>query len=372
MSWIEATYRFRLPAAEVPAAAQALALEQSVEVPPQVVRDRFIAENIVGRVAHIRACDDGTHTIVVRLATATTGYDVAQTLNMLFGNSSLHEHVELVDVEFPDDLIARFPGPRYGIEGVRAETGAYGRPLTCAALKPQGLSTERLAALCETFARAGVDVIKDDHGIADQEYSPFAQRVEACQRAIERAAAATGRRAVYAPSLVGSPRTLATQARVAREAGARMVLMIPALLGLPAFAEAVRETIDVPVLAHPGYAGTTRIAPPLVFGKLYRWLGADAVIYPNFGSRFAYSEATCRAIAERARAPWSHLRPVLPVPGGGLAVERVPQLLRFYGDDVMLLIGGSLLAAGDALYERARGFVEVVHGAARDRVAASA
>ena len=370
MSWIEATYRLRLPPEAVETAAQALALEQSVEVPAAIVRDPFVAEHIVGRVEAIHARDDGTHDARVRLASATTGGDVAQTINMLFGNSSLHEHVELVDVAFPPDFLGRFPGPRHGIDGIRRALGAYDRPLTCAALKPQGLSAQRLAALCETFAAAGIDVIKDDHGLADQVYAPFAERVAACQRAIGRAAASTGRRALYAPSLVGSPRALAAQARVARDAGVGMVLVAPALVGMPAFAELVAEHLDVPVLAHPAYGGAARVAPPLLLGKLFRWLGADAVIFPSFGGRFAYAPATCHEIAAAARGPWSHLRPMLPVPAGGLTLERVDEVVRFYGADTMLLMGGALLAAGDALAERTREFVERVNTSARASVGA--
>src|SRR4030095_5638088 len=99
-----------------------------------------------------------------------------------------------------------------------------------------------------------------------------------------------------------------------------------------------------------------RIAPPLLIGKLFRWLGADAVIYPNFGGRCAYDGATCAAIADNARAAWGSYRPALPVPAGGLTVERVAELVAFYGPDVMLLIGGSLLAAADR-GARARAFV---------------
>jgi len=126
------------------------------------------------------------------------------------------------------------------------------------------------------------------------------------------------------------------------------------------FAELVAGYIDVPVLAHPAYGGAARVAPPLLLGKLFRMLGADAVIFPNFGGRFAYSEQTCRDIANAARARWSNLRPVLPVPAGGLSVERVPEVIRFYGDDSMLLIGGSLLLAGERLPERTRAFVDLV------------
>jgi ribulose-bisphosphate carboxylase large chain len=155
------------------------------------------------------------------------------------------------------------------------------------------------------------------------------------------------------------------QARIARDAGVGMVLLAPALLGMPAFAELVAEQLDVPVLAHPAYAGAARVAPTLLLGKLFRWLGADAVIYPNFGGRFAYSESVCCDIAQAARAPWSHIRPMLPVPAGGLTVERVPEVTRFYGNDAMLLIGGALLCARDRLPARTREFTDLVRRSAQ-------
>ncbi|HEY5863230.1 MAG TPA: RuBisCO large subunit C-terminal-like domain-containing protein [Casimicrobiaceae bacterium] len=363
MSWISVTYRIRAPRERLEEIAHALALEQSVELPDAAVTDAYVREQVMGRVAAVTPGTEGTHTAVIRLASATTGYDVAQTLNMLFGNSALHPHVELVDVDFPPDFLARFAGPRFGIEGIRARLVAGRRPLACAALKPQGLSSAALAALCQELAANGVDVVKDDHGLADQAYAPFAERVQACQRAVERASRDSGRACLYAPSLVGAPRALALQARIARDAGAGAVLIAPALVGMPAFHELVDRDLDVPVLAHPALGGAARIAPPLLIGKLFRWLGADAVIYPNFGGRFAYDETTCAAIAGNARTPWGAFRPSLPVPAGGLAVERVEELVAFYGPDVMLLIGGSLLAAADR-GARTRAFVTALESAA--------
>jgi len=365
MSWITVTYRVRASAPGIDAIARALALEQSVELPLEAIHDAFVLENVVGKVRGIRQVDDGLYVVVVGLATATTGCDAAQTINMLFGNSSLHENIELADVEFPADFIARFAGPRFGIDGLRAQIGVSKRALTCAALKPQGLPPERLADLCYTLARAGIDVIKDDHGLADQSYAPFEARVAACQLAIERAGKDTGRQSVYAPSLVGSPSALLQQSRFLREEGVAMALVAPALIGMPVFAELVADHLEIPVMAHPAYAGAARVAPPLLLGKWFRLLGADAVIFPHFGGRFAYSEPTCAAIAEVSRATWPGIRPSIPVPAGGIRLEHAHDVLDFYGTDVMLLIGGSLLAAGDEIEARARAFGDLVasHGA---------
>ena len=363
MDWITASYLVTSKKSDIGARAQALAVEQSIEMPLEAVRDARIRDEIVARVVDIEALDASRYRVTLQLSTATTGTDPVQIMNMVFGNCSLQEDVELEDVEFSDALLTRFRGPRHGIGGLREITGVETRPLTCTALKPQGSSVEQLAALCETFALAGLDIIKDDHGIADQPYAPFSQRLAACQAAVERAQQKTGKEALYAPNLLGTPRAIMERAQRAREAGIKVVLVVPMLIGLGTFAEFAANFPDLAILAHPGFGGATRISPVWLFGRFFRLLGADAIIYPNYGGRFAYSPELCKALAEASRAPWGTIRPAFPVPAGGMPVERVDEMIDFYGTDVMLLIGGSLLAAGDALLERSRTFVAAVERA---------
>ena len=84
------------------------------------------------------------------------------------------------------------------------------------------------------------------------------------------------------------------------------------------------------------------------------------LIFPNHGGRFSYSRETCLAIAAAARGPWADVKPALPVPAGGMTVERVPEMVADYGRDTMLLVGGGLLVAKERLLERAREFVAAV------------
>jgi len=364
---VRAVYRVRCAADAVRARAEAIATEQSVEMPTAAVRDAWVRDRIVGRVEEV--VPDGESAphdraaawrVTVSLAAETTGPEPGQLLNMLFGNTSLQPDVELVDAHLPASVLAAMPGPRLGVAGLRALVGAGDRALTCTALKPQGLPPQALAELAHTFASAGIDVIKDDHGIADQSYSPFEQRVPLVQQAIERANARTGGRSVYAPSLSGGPMRLAEQLRSAHRAGVRCLLACPLVIGVPMFSELVREHGDFAILAHPALAGASRIAPPLLLGRLFRLFGADAIIFPNFGGRFSYSRETCRAIADAARLALGTHRPALPVPAGGMRVERIDEMLDEYGPDTMLLIGGNLLEAGDSLPRRAREFAERV------------
>jgi len=365
-----AVYRVRCAADTVQARAQAIALEQSVELPLAAVTDARVRERIVGRIEAIDpdvGDDDGQGgecwRVSVALAAETTGPEPGQLLNMLFGNTSLQPDVELVDAWLPASVLEAMPGPGVGIEGLRAMVGAHRRALTCTALKPQGLPPQALAELAHTFALAGIDVIKDDHGIADQAYSPFEQRVPLVQQAIERANERTGRRSVYAPSLSGGPMRLAEQLRAAHRSGVRCLLACPMVMGVAVFTELVREHGDFAILAHPALAGASRIAPALLLGRLFRLFGADAVVFPNFGGRFSYSRKTCLAIAACAREALGAHRPAMPVPAGGMRVDRVEEMLDEYGADVMLLIGGHLLEAGASTPQRAREFVERVERA---------
>ncbi|CAG1007910.1 RuBisCO_large_IV RLP_RrRLP [Burkholderiales bacterium] len=354
-----ATYAVRADPSRIAERAQALALEQSVEVPLAAVRDRRVRDEVVARVVSIAGRADGRHDVRLSLALETTGHEPGQLLNMLFGNSSLADDVELCDVELPREAAAAFGGPRFGIAGWREAVGAAARPLTCSALKPLGLSPDALAAIAGALARAGVDVIKDDHGLADQASAPFAERAVAVQRAIDAANRATGGRTIYAPSLTGSLDAMRAQMSVAREAGAGALLIAPMVSGVSTLAAIAREA-RVPILAHPALAGIGRIAPPLLLGRMFRLFGADATIFPNAGGRFSYSGETCAAIARAARDPWCGLAPALPVPAGGMSIERVPEMLGAFGDDAMLLVGGSLLVAGDELESRCRAFVAAV------------
>ena len=359
---IVAVYRVRCAPDEIEARARSLAAEQSVEMPLHAVRSPWVRDEIVGQVLSIDPLDEGWR-VSLGLSALTTGGEPGQLMNMLFGNSSLQPDVELLDARLPDSLIDAMPGPAFGIDGLRELVGARGRALTCTALKPQGLSATALAELAYDFARAGIDLIKDDHGIADQSYSPFEERVALVQDAVQRANRETGGRSAYAPSLSGGPTRLAGQLRSAHRAGVRCVLACPMLLGVASFTEVVREHGGLAILAHPALAGAARIAPALLLGRLFRLFGADATIFPNFGGRFSYSREACRGIALAAREPLRGHRAALPVPAGGMSVERVDEMLAEFGSEAMLLIGGNLLEAGDAMPARAREFVARVRAA---------
>jgi ribulose-bisphosphate carboxylase large chain len=356
---LEATYHVRGDARSIEERARAIAIEQSVEMPVAAIADEFVRAQIIGRVSAIAEISSGLFEVRISLAGESVGNDAGQLINMLFGNTSLHPDVALHDAELPGDLVKAFGGPNHGLHALRRRVGAPQRALTCSALKPQGLPADKLAALAGRFAQGGIDYIKDDHGLADQAYSRFAARVEAVAAALRDLGQPAARATRYVPSLSGDLDSMRAQIAAARDAGIDTVMVAPMIAGLANFHRLAREHPDLAFFAHPTLAGAA-IAPPLLFGKLFRMLGADAVIFPNHGGRFGYSPETCRRLAAAALQDWHGLHPTVPVPAGGMSRDRVPEMLDFYGVDIMLLIGGALLEAGPQLVEATSAFVSEV------------
>ncbi len=340
-------------AAESGAAAESrarfIAREQSVEVPQGTAPD--VEARLVGQVDAVAPGDAGHWRVVVAYEPELVGGDVTQLFNLVFGNVSLLSGVRVVDIVFPEALLAALPGPRFGIAGLRESCGAAARPLFCTAAKPVGLDVAALAEQCYRFARAGADIVKDDHNVANQAPAPFAERVRRCQEAVQRANQETGNRTLYFPHVSGPLSGLDQRLDTVQRAGCRGVLVNL----LPQGVDAARSigTRDLMVLAHPTMSGVFfgaehGIAPEVLFGTLFRVAGADGVIYVNAGGRFTtWTVDQCRAINQRLRASLGGMRPALPVPGGGVDAERVPYWVEQYGLDTMLLIGASLLRQPD-------------------------
>jgi ribulose-bisphosphate carboxylase large chain len=353
---------------ELDARIESLLLEQTVELPRAALRDKFVLENIVGRLVSIKTIGAEKHAVILDFPISATANDPAQFLNVLFGNSSIQDHIALADFKLPGskEWLQReqaLPGPQFGAAGLRNITAVHDRALTSTALKPIGLSIERLALLSGLFASAGIDIIKDDHGLANQSFHPFAERVRACQQAVRDANRKTGRQAIYVPNLIGTPTVVLEQLTFAQDEGVCAVMIAPMLLGLPFMAEIVANHASVPIIAHPSFGGATRIAPELLYGKLFPLYGADATIFANFGGRFSYSKETCRNLAGALTDPDEPgLIPTLPMPAGGIKYQNVADVLAFYGTEVIFLMGGGLYEAGDdsALYTRALEFVRQV------------
>jgi ribulose-bisphosphate carboxylase large chain len=345
---IRAVYEIRGDDPE--ARATAVAVEQSHELPTEYAPAQSLRS--LGRVVATEQSADGALRATVEYPAELAGGELPQLLVHLMGNVSLQDGVRLVELELPERLGGA--GPRLGARGIRSITGVEARPVLATALKPVGLDSAALADLAYELAAGGIDLIKDDQGLANQSWAPYRERVERVADAVAAANADTGSHAVYLP-VVNSPfERFEDDLAFAASLQVGGVMLLPGVGGLDrlAFAGSILRH-DQAILAHPSMlggftaSGTHGIAPELLLGSLLRLAGADAVIFPSFGGRFSLTEEQCRGIADGLREPVAGLEPAMPAPGGGMSVARVQELIDFYGPETILLIGTDLHRDGD-------------------------
>ncbi len=241
--------------------------------------------------------------------------------------------VRLDDLRCPDVFLAAFQGPQFGVDGIREQLQAFGRPIFMGVIKPNiGLPPEPFADLGFEGWRGGLDIAKDDELLADPHWCPLARRASALGDARRRAEAITGVPKGYLANITDEVDRLAELHDVAVAAGATAVLLNAMPVGLSG-ARMLRRHARVPMVAHfPMIAAFSR-RPEFgvhsrVITKLQRLAGFDAIIMPGFGARMMTSAAEVVACVEACLSPMGHLKPSLPVPGGSDSAETLPDIHR--------------------------------------------
>lgn len=359
---------YQLSGDEAAARAKAadICLEQTVEFPDSLVPAGAIRDGIVGRVESVRRLTAERHEAAISFAVEIAGGELTGLLNVVFGNISLKPGIRVERLELPERALEIFRGPRFGIAGLRRMSDVPDRPLLCTALKPMGLSPEQLAELAYQFALGGIDLIKDDHGLTDQPFCPFEERVKRCAEAVHRANRETGRGCIYLPHVTARADQLVERALFAKQNGAGGLLVCPGLAGFDAMRQiADDDRIALPVMAHPALLGSftagggNGIAHFTLYGQLMRLAGADASIFPNVGGRFAFSREECVSIAQGCAAPMGAIQPIFPTPGGGMSLDRLQDMRAIYGREAIFLIGGGLHQHGPDVVENCRYFAKM-------------
>ena len=348
------------------AKAEDICIEQTVEFPAECVGGGTIRDHVFGRIESFERRDAGSFAVIISFAVEIAAGELTQLLNVIFGNSSIKPGIRVEHLNLPLSLLNGFKGPRYGRKGLRELLNIPARPLLCTAIKPMGHSCEELADMAYRFALGGMDIIKDDHGLTDQCCSPFEERVKQCAEAVRKANKETGGRTIYIANITAPQLEVMKRARFARDAGAGGLMIAPGLTGFDIMRElADDDNISLPIMMHPALQGSFvtgqgGMSHGVIFGQLARLAGADATIFPNFGGRFSFSREECAEIVQGTREPMGQLKAIFPAPGGGMSLDRVPEMLGTYGRDLIFLIGGGLFKHGPDLVENCRYFRKMV------------
>jgi 2,3-diketo-5-methylthiopentyl-1-phosphate enolase len=290
--------------------------------------------------------------------------DLPAILTTVFGKLSLDGEVKLIDLEFSSELKQAFPGPRYGVEGIREKLGVYNRPLIMSIFKGViGRNLEYLTEQLKEQALGGVDLVKDDEILFENELTPFEKRITIGKKILQEVYEKTGHQTLYAVHLSGKTFELKEKAKRAVELGADVLLFNVFAYGLDVL-QGLREDgeIDIPIMAHPAVSGALTpsefygIASPLLLGKLLRLAGADFSLFPSPYGSVALDKNEAVGIALELTKEDEQMKRTFPVPSAGIHPGLVPLLVRDFGNDCVINAGGGVHGHPDGASGGGRAF----------------
>ncbi|MDR0521746.1 MAG: hypothetical protein LBH00_07815 [Planctomycetaceae bacterium] len=346
--------------------AKDICTEQTVEFPDSLLPEGAIADQIVGKIEDFRNEKENSFLAAVSYAEEDAAGEFTQFLNVVFGNISIKRGIQVAGLVPGKNLLKIFPGPKFGIGGLRKILEIPQRPPLFTAVKPMGLSAAGLAKLTAQFAEGGIDIIKDDHGLSNQVFAPFEERVKRCAEAVGEANVRFNRKAVYVPNISAPFEELFDRVHRAKELGAGGVMISPGLTGFDTLRALAAAETGLPIIAHPTFLGSyvmdhsQGISSGVLFGTLMRLAGADATIFPNYGGRFPLTPDDCLEIVNACRSEQEDMPKIFPCPAGGMELKNIPDMLRHYGKDILILIGSGLFRLGNDLIANIRQFRELI------------
>lgn len=294
--------------------------------------------------------------------------DIPAILTTVFGKLSLDGEIKLVDLEFDKQLEQRFPGPKYGISGIRDILGVHNRPLVMSIFK--GVLGKDLSYFKQQLyeqALGGVDIVKDDEILFENPLTPFEERIKAAKEVLDSVEERTGEKTLYAVNLTGRTSGLRDKARRAAELGANALLFNVLSYGPDVLQELAEDKeIPLPIMAHPALSGAIGssalygISYSVLLGKLLRYAGADLVLFPSPYGSVALERSETLSIAESLTTESIALKKAFPVPSAGIHPGLTPVLFNDFGLDSVINAGGGIHGHPDGAAGGARAFRQAV------------
>ncbi|MDA8139943.1 MAG: RuBisCO large subunit C-terminal-like domain-containing protein [Desulfobacteraceae bacterium] len=275
-------------------------------------------------------------------------------LTATIGNISLVPNFKLLDLRIPKATLAQYNGPKFGLAGWWEALGLKkDRPLLNNMIKPcSGYPLEVGAKLFKEAALGGCDVIKDDELIANMRYNDAVQRVKTYMAIEKQVFEETGEHTLYTVNVTDRLPRMFELAKRCIDAGANAMMVNYLAVGPEAMrALADDPAINVPILAHMDLAGAYFMSPhqgissPIIFGKISRLCGADAIVLPfSMGGKAIYLHDRFMATTRCLTYPMGNLKPTMPMPSGGITPANVADILLSLGRDIMIGSGGGIHA----------------------------
>ena len=342
-------------------AANAIAGESSIGTWTKVTTmSKKIAKSLKPSVFSIK----GKHIRIAYPSRLFEKGNMAEILSSVAGNifgMKIIKNLKVIGIDWPDNIIKSFKGPKYGIAGVRKLLGVKKRPLVGTIIKPKlGLSYKKHANVAYQAWVGGCDIVKDDENLTDQLFNPFNKRVIETLKMRKQAEKETGEVKVYMPNITAEVDEMKKRARFVKRHGGRYMMIDVVTTGFSAL-QTLRdenESLKLVIHAHRAmHAALTRGKMGLsmfTLAEIYRLLGVDQL---HIGTVFGKMEGGREEVVDIKNeisqtfikprkhileSNWLKKKPVFPVCSGGLHPGHVDKLIKALGKNIIIQMGGGI------------------------------
>lgn len=383
--YIIGTYQVRIKTKNIEQLAEAVADEQSTGTWIRVGHDSDLKTKDFGaKVVSIYEVPDHAadrledlpplYIIQLAFPVNNMGDSLPMMMSTVFGNIAASGMLKWIDAAFPKKYVAKFQGPKFGVEGIRRILDIHDRPLLNAMIKPNiGWTPDEGAEIFYQAAAGGVDIIKDDELLpADAPYCPLEERVEKMMEMERRAYEETGEHTLYAVNITDDPSKIKDNAMRALDKGANCLMLNTYTAGLGMLRSLTDDPdINVPVLAHSDFVGAysastfTGISSPLVMGKIARLAGGDMQIGGHPWGKFPIPYPLFMRTFRFFTQPWWNIRPMFYLFSGGTTQLSVAKAVSECGIDVIVAAGGAVHGHPDGSRAGARSMRQAMDAAVK-------
>jgi len=354
--------------------AEAIAAESSVGSWTKLkTMNDFVWKHYRARVFKIDKVGDKVG--FIRIAYPIEHFDVknvsqlfASVFGNIFGLKELEE-LYIFDIAIPLRYQKQFPGPYAGIEGIRKIVGTEKsrRPHVGTIVKPKvGLAPKEWARVAYEAYRGGLDLVKDDENLVDQDFCRWKERLHEVVKVIEKAGRETNQNHLYSCNISDKYDRMVERVEYLNDMGLQknVVIMLDTyIMGVGALQNILELTHKYKFATHghrAGYAAANRGNFGVnyqIYEKFYRLFGIDQMHIGTGVGKMEGSPLMIKRLHDIAEknvleeklylgslamefAP--HIKPMLSIASGGVDAGKVDALIALHGKNTNIQAGAGV------------------------------
>jgi ribulose-bisphosphate carboxylase large chain len=280
----------------------------------------------------------------------------------IFGMKAV-KNLRLIDATLPKEYIKHFKGPKFGMDGLRKMMKVYKRPLTGAVPKPKiGFSAKEHAEIGYETWMGGFDFVKDDENLTSQKFNIFEERVSQMTRLREKAEKETGEVKSAFINITGETEVMKKRAKMLADNGWNYCMIDVVIAGYAGVQTMRDYCSDLGLAIHAHRAMHSALSRNPKHGitmqfiaKMMRLIGVSQIHSGTEVGKLSAAKGEVKALADLLRESktkpvknmlleqdWGHIKSAFPVSSGGLHPGLVPDVMKIYGNEFVLLVSGGI------------------------------